>query len=116
MGLDRGYDPVQAARANLAAEVLARLRTTRVFVGPQHLLGAGRYCRVPLGQFALSTTLGSGSFNAALVAAGWLLGDQWERVTPFLHVLEWLALGAVVAGLAWFIWRHTGHQPEAPAA
>jgi hypothetical protein len=45
-----------------------------------------------------------------------LLGSQWERVTPFLHVLEWLALGALVARLARFIWQRTGHRTKAPSA
>ena len=54
--------------------------------------------RMPLGWFALYTTLGSGAFNAMLVAAGWLLGNQWERVRPFLHVLEWLSTGGGCGG------------------
>jgi membrane protein DedA with SNARE-associated domain len=72
--------------------------------------------RMPLGRFVLYTTLGSGTFNAALVAAGWLLGDQWERVKPFIHLLEWAALAALVAGLAWFVRRRKGKRASRPTA
>jgi membrane protein DedA with SNARE-associated domain len=49
---------------------------------------------MPLGQFVLYTTLGSGVFNAVLVAAGWLLSHQWDRITPFLQLEEAFCKGS----------------------
>jgi membrane protein DedA with SNARE-associated domain len=69
---------------------------------------------MPLGPFVLYTTLGSGLWNAALVASGWLLGNQWDKLEPYLHLLEWAALVALAAGAAWFIWKRKTRN-RAPA-
>jgi membrane protein DedA with SNARE-associated domain len=66
--------------------------------------------RMPLGAFILYTTLGSGIWNAALVAAGWLLGNQWERLQPYLQVLEWGVLLALGSAAAWFLWQRKGQR------
>jgi membrane protein DedA with SNARE-associated domain len=58
--------------------------------------------RMPLGRFVLYTTVGSGIWNVALVGAGVALGDQWDRVKPFLSWFGWGSLVAVVAMMAWW--------------
>lgn len=58
--------------------------------------------RMPLGRFVLYTTAGSGVWNVALVGAGVVLGDQWERVKPFLSAFGWGSLIVVLAGLVWW--------------
>jgi membrane protein DedA with SNARE-associated domain len=63
---------------------------------------------MPLGQFALLTTLGSGVWNALLIGAGWTLGENWERVSLFVDsvsniVLVVLVLAAIGLGIWW--WR-----------
>jgi membrane protein DedA with SNARE-associated domain len=63
---------------------------------------------MPLGQFALLTTLGSGVWNALLIGAGWTLGENWERVSHFVDsvsniVLVVLVLAAIGLGIWW--WR-----------
>jgi membrane protein DedA with SNARE-associated domain len=68
--------------------------------------------RMPLVPFALYTAVGSGLWNAALVAAGWLLGSQWERVEPYLQAFEYAALAALAAGIAAFFWQRR-RGPEA---
>jgi membrane protein DedA with SNARE-associated domain len=50
--------------------------------------------RMPLGRFIAFTAVGSGIWNAALIGAGWLLADNWERVEGYLS-----PVGKVVAGL-----------------
>jgi hypothetical protein len=46
VALDSGYDPVQAARARVAADVLVRLRTNRVFYrAPGPYAGRGAPCK-----------------------------------------------------------------------
>jgi membrane protein DedA with SNARE-associated domain len=63
---------------------------------------------MPLGRFALLTTLGSSVWNALLVSAGWTLGENWERVSRFVGsisnaVLVILLLAAIGLGIWW--WR-----------
>jgi membrane protein DedA with SNARE-associated domain len=60
--------------------------------------------RMPLLPFVLYTTLGSTVWNAFLVGSGWLLGDQWDRLKPYLQVLGWGGLLAAGLGAVWLIW------------
>ncbi|GAB3078331.1 DedA family protein [Micromonospora schwarzwaldensis] len=39
--------------------------------------------RMPLGEFVLLTTLGSGVWNTLIVGAGFLLGSRWEDVDRY---------------------------------
>ncbi|MFG1676420.1 DedA family protein [Micromonospora sp. NPDC049282] len=39
--------------------------------------------RMPLGEFVLLTTLGSGVWNTLIVGAGFLLGSRWENVDRY---------------------------------
>jgi hypothetical protein len=39
------------------------------------------------------------------VGVGWALGGQWERITPYLDVLEWVALVALAVGTIHFVRR-----------
>ncbi|MFC4147064.1 DedA family protein [Micromonospora mangrovi] len=39
--------------------------------------------RMPLGEFVLLTTLGSGVWNALIVGLGFALGSQWEQVDRY---------------------------------
>lgn len=52
--------------------------------------------RMPLVRFCLLTTGGSAVWNAALVLAGFLLGEQWGQVERYVGLLQ----TAVVVGLA----------------
>lgn len=60
---------------------------------------------MPILPFILYTAIGSTVWNTALIGAGWLLGDQWERVEGYVSPLSYavLLLGAIAA--AWFVWR-----------
>ena len=63
---------------------------------------------MPLGQFALLTTLGSGVWNTLLIGAGWTLGENWERVSHLVDsisnfALVVLVLAAIGLGIWW--WR-----------
>ncbi|MGC3861907.1 DedA family protein [Micromonospora chersina] len=39
--------------------------------------------RMPLGEFVLLTTLGSGVWNTLIVGAGFALGSRWEQVNQY---------------------------------
>lgn len=63
---------------------------------------------MPLGRFSLLTALGSAVWNSLLIGAGWLLGENWQRVSGLVGsgshaVLVALAVAAV--GLAAWWWR-----------
>ena len=70
--------------------------------------------RMRLAPFVAYTTLGSGLWNAALVALGWAVGEHWERVEPYLKIFEWAGLVAMAGAGAWFFWqRKTGGRRAA---
>lgn len=60
--------------------------------------------RMPILTFVLLTTAGSAIWNTVLVVAGYKLGDNWHRVEGYTGVLEKVVLGALVVGLAYFLW------------
>ncbi|MEU6161885.1 DedA family protein [Streptomyces sp. NPDC047130] len=62
--------------------------------------------RMPLPIFLGLTGLGSLIWNAALVLAGYLLGDRWELVQSYVGVLSKVVLGLAVVGLVvWIVVR-----------
>jgi hypothetical protein len=82
--LDSGYDPVQAARADLAADVLVRLRTNRVFYpapGPYAGRGAPRKYG-PVFKLADATTHGppAGSATGGDPHYGKVQVDVWQHL------------------------------------
>lgn len=58
--------------------------------------------RMRLAPFLLYTALGSLVWNTALIGAGAILGDQWERVQPYVAVLQWVVVAAILVLLARF--------------
>ncbi|MEU9826701.1 DedA family protein [Micromonospora chersina] len=52
--------------------------------------------RMPLGEFVLLTTLGSGVWNALIVGAGFALGSRWQQVDRYSHWFNY-AIFAVFA-------------------
>jgi membrane protein DedA with SNARE-associated domain len=60
--------------------------------------------RMPLFPFILFTVLGSLVWNVLLIGAGYLLGEQWERVEAPLDLVQKVVIAAVVGAILWFIW------------
>jgi len=52
--------------------------------------------RMNLTSFIVLTALGSAVWNIALIGAGAILGDQWERVGEYISVFQWLVIAAIV--------------------
>ncbi|MGC4773531.1 DedA family protein [Micromonospora sp. DT44] len=50
--------------------------------------------RMPLGEFVLLTTIGSGVWNAIIVGAGYALGSRWQNVERYSDWFNY-AIGAV---------------------
>ena len=64
---------------------------------------------MPLGRFTLLTTLGSGTWNALLIGAGWLLGANWSRVTDFVGQVSNIVLVILVVAFVGLVvwWRRS---------
>lgn len=49
--------------------------------------------RMPMGRFVAYTTLGSALWNALFIGAGWVLGDNWDKVENWVTPVGYLVLG-----------------------
>lgn len=61
--------------------------------------------RMPLLRFTLLTAVGSLVWNTALMVAGAILGDRWERVGDAVGLLQAVVVIVVIALVAWFVWK-----------
>jgi membrane protein DedA with SNARE-associated domain len=62
--------------------------------------------RMPLGQFAGLTVLGSGVWNSIFVGLGYALGDQWQDVEKYSRWFDLALLAAFLAAvLTWVVKR-----------
>ena len=59
--------------------------------------------RMKLTSFVVLTAIGSAVWNIALIGAGALLGDQWERVGEYVGVFQWIVIAAVLVFLVRFV-------------
>lgn len=73
--------------------------------------------RMPLARFSLLTAIGSGVWNAAFIALGWVLGDNWESVEAATGPIGYAVGGLVVAGLVVLAIRkaRASSTPDQPA-
>lgn len=61
--------------------------------------------RMPLARFGVLTVIGSLVWNAALIGAGYFLGERWEQVGDRLELFQTVVLVAIAIGMGWFVWR-----------
>lgn len=61
--------------------------------------------RMPGVRFTVLTAIGSTIWNAALIGAGAILGERWERVGSVIGLLQGLVIVTLVALVTWFAWR-----------
>jgi membrane protein DedA with SNARE-associated domain len=74
------------------------------------------FCKMKLVPFALYTTLGSLVWNMALIGAGLVLGENWERVQVWVGAYQWVVLfGLAVAGVA-VVWVLHQRRRDSAAA
>jgi membrane protein DedA with SNARE-associated domain len=57
--------------------------------------------------FGLLTAAGSLVWNSALILAGYLLGEQWDRVQGSVDIVQKIVLAAVGVWLIVFVARRT---------
>jgi len=66
--------------------------------------------RMPMGRFAFYTALGAGIWVTVLTLIGYFVGQNEERIAPYLHNATLIAV-AGVAGLVLFYWlRHRAKE------
>ena len=64
--------------------------------------------RMPFGRFSLLTFLGSLPWCFALAWAGFLLGDNWDRILPYIEPVSYvIAILLVILIAVWFVRRFT---------
>jgi membrane protein DedA with SNARE-associated domain len=71
--------------------------------------------RMPFATFTLYTVIGSLIWNTALIGAGYVLRDNWDRVEPVLNVVQYVVVALIVAAIAWLLWTRV-FSPSAKAA
>ncbi len=71
---------------------------------------------MPVWRFVLLTLLGTGVWNAALIAGGMALGDQYERLADRLDALTWPLLGLGLLLIAGYVVLTLRRRRRAPAA
>ncbi|MDQ3362092.1 MAG: DedA family protein, partial [Actinomycetota bacterium] len=55
---------------------------------------------MPVLRFAILTAVGSGAWNALLIGAGWMLGENWARVSAAVSSVSNVVLVVVAVGAA----------------
>ena len=59
--------------------------------------------RMKLSSFVVLTALGSAVWNIALIGAGAVLKDQWDRVGDYVGVFQWVGILAIVVFVVRFL-------------
>ena len=54
---------------------------------------------MPLPRFLVYTAIGSGIWNAVFIAAGWVLGDNYEKVEGWVQPISYAVVAALVVGV-----------------
>jgi membrane protein DedA with SNARE-associated domain len=67
--------------------------------------------RMPIRQFVVYTTVGTGLWNTTLISLGWALGDQWELVRQYVQLLGYIVLAVLLVAILWLVWcRWQAHK------
>jgi membrane protein DedA with SNARE-associated domain len=67
--------------------------------------------KMPVGRFALLTTLGSIPWVLALALVGEAVGDNWEEWRHNLGYLDYVVAAAIVGGFGWWLLRRRNARP-----
>ncbi|CAA9576119.1 MAG: hypothetical protein AVDCRST_MAG33-3069 [uncultured Thermomicrobiales bacterium] len=66
--------------------------------------------QMSLVPFLIYTTIGSAIWNAALIGAGWALGDNWESVGDYVGYFQYVVIALIAVGVLWFFWRKLSNR------
>ena len=59
-----------------------------------------------IGRYTVLTLLGSAIWCFAFAGAGYAAGERWEDFHHVFRYVEYVVAAAIVALVAWFVWRH----------
>jgi membrane protein DedA with SNARE-associated domain len=65
--------------------------------------------RMAMGKFLFYTFIGSLIWCWALAWVGQRLGEHWDTLGTYFHRFDALIGALIVAGAAWWVWRHIKH-------
>ncbi|MFZ9816697.1 MAG: DedA family protein [Ilumatobacteraceae bacterium] len=66
--------------------------------------------RMRLLPFIVYTAAGSAVWNTALIGAGAILGDQWDRVEPYVALLQYVVIAVIVLVIVRFAVMKLRHR------
>ncbi len=66
--------------------------------------------RMRLLPFVVYTAAGSAVWNTALIGAGAILGDQWDRVEPYVALLQYVVIAVIVLLVVRFVVMKVRHR------
>lgn len=69
--------------------------------------------RMPLVKFTALTSIGTGVWNAAFIAAGWFLAEKWQKVEQYMGPVSIVVVGLIVVGLVILAWRRRHEKVSA---
>jgi membrane protein DedA with SNARE-associated domain len=61
--------------------------------------------RMSLAPFILYTVLGATLWNGFLTYCGIRLKENWRIIQQYTHILDYLVVAALVAGMLYFVWK-----------
>ncbi len=67
------------------------------------------------GKFMLYTVVGAGLWNFFLAYAGFRLKSHWNEIRQYGQTIDWIVVVILLAGLAYFIYRHVKRLKETKA-
>ncbi|MGC5329958.1 DedA family protein [Micromonospora sp. DT62] len=63
--------------------------------------------RMPLPEFIVFTTLGSGIWNALFVGLGYALGSRWQQIEQYSKWFDYGIIAVFVVMIAWWVIKKT---------
>lgn len=65
-------------------------------------------------RFGIYTAVGATPFTAAFIYAGYLLGNDWSRIVPYLQDADYAAVALIILGVLYLAlrWRRRPSSPE----
>jgi membrane protein DedA with SNARE-associated domain len=70
---------------------------------------------MPLGQFILFTTLGSGVWNALFIAGGYQLGERWQDLEQYGHWFDYAVFAFFAVAIGWWVAKKVRKRRRAAA-
>jgi len=72
--------------------------------------------RMPMGKFIVYTFVGSFPWCLGLGWVGMKVGEHREQLTPWFHRADAVIVAAIVAAVAYFVWKQVGSRKQTTRA